>query len=99
MKKTANPKKSPDRKLPDLQDQFPSDPNRAAELGMTYGEGAPELSGKRAEPKATVTTVDRHARANAGPTPQQATKKAKEKSAEKNLEQAQEKIGRRGRYG
>ena len=94
-KKQTAPRRSPDHTKPDVQDQFPSDPNRASELGMTYGEAAPELPGKRAEPKETVTTVA----PVAGPTPQQARKDANEKTVEKNLEQVTEKLGRRGRYG
>lgn len=103
---------SRDDTKPALQKQFPSDPNRASELGMTYGEAAPELRGQRAEPKASVTTVVPEAhRAQesqpaahlkhpaSGPTPKQAGKHTKEKTAEKELEQVQEKTGRLGRYG
>lgn len=78
---------------------------------MTYGEAAPELSGRRAEPKPEVTTVVAESRRAhesqpaadlkhpvSGPTRGQARKEEKEKASEKKLEQTQEKLNRRGRY-
>ncbi len=96
----------------DLKRQFPADPDRAAELGLTYGEAAPERPGQRARPKSEVTTVvpaASHARESqpspdmphpvSGPDADQGRKASKAKAGEKELEQVMEKVGRRGRYG